>query len=124
MFELTINNEVYEFHFGMLFLRELDKTVSVPVDGMPGTRANVGMRYTIAKVIDGDLTALSEILLLANKGKKPRLTQAELDQYIESEDTDIDKLFEDVINFFERANVSKRVTRELKGMTLADPIQE
>ena len=37
MMELTINGAVYQFKFGMGFLREANKTVKIPVQGMPGT---------------------------------------------------------------------------------------
>ncbi|MFQ7287638.1 MAG: tail assembly chaperone [Lacrimispora saccharolytica] len=38
MMELTINGQVYQFNFGMGFLREANKTVSMPVDGMNGMK--------------------------------------------------------------------------------------
>ena len=34
MMELTINGTVYEFNFGMGFLREINKRVQTPVDGL------------------------------------------------------------------------------------------
>lgn len=37
MMELTINGTVYQFKFGMGFLREANKLTVVPVQGMPGT---------------------------------------------------------------------------------------
>ena len=51
MFELTINEQVYQFHFGMGFLREINKTVSAPVDGLQGVKKNMGLRYTAAGII-------------------------------------------------------------------------
>lgn len=44
MFELTINDAVYQFNFGMGFLRELNKRVSTPVDGLPDVKKNIGLR--------------------------------------------------------------------------------
>ena len=35
MMELTINGTVYQFKFGMGFLREANKLTVVPVQGMP-----------------------------------------------------------------------------------------
>ena len=32
--ELTINGQVYQFNFGMGFMREMNKKVSMPVDGV------------------------------------------------------------------------------------------
>lgn len=107
MFELTINEQVYQFHFGMGFLREINKTVSAPVDGLQGVKKNMGLRYTAAGIIDGDPEALVELLDIANKGQSPRVTRALLDSYIEDENTDVDKLFDTVMGFLKTANATK-----------------
>ena len=113
MFELTINNEVYQLNFGMGFLREMNQKISVPVDGMPGVKKNVGLRYGIANVIDGDIETLEEVIDLANKGQKPRLTKKILDEHIENEDTDIDELFDTVVGFLKTANVTRKETKSI-----------
>ena len=38
MMELTIKGQVYQFNFGMGFLREINKQTNVPVDGAPGVK--------------------------------------------------------------------------------------
>lgn len=113
MFELTINNAVYQFNFGMGFLREVNKTVSVAVDGAPGVRKSVGLRYMLAGIIDGGVEALTDALDIANKGQNPRLTKAVLDAHIDDENTDIDQLFEDVMVFLESANATKKEMKTL-----------
>lgn len=113
MFELTINEEVYQLNFGMGFLREINQKISVPVDGMPGVKKNVGLRYGIASVIDGDIEALEEVIDLANKGQKPRLTKKILDEYIEDESTNVDELFDTVVGFLKTANVTRKETKSI-----------
>lgn len=113
MFELTINDAVYQFNFGMGFLRELNKRVSTPVDGLPDVKKNIGLQYVIAGVIDGDLEDLVDVLDCANKGQSPRVTRTLLDSYIDNEETDIDALFESVIDFLKRTNATKKVTMNL-----------
>lgn len=113
MFELEINNEVYQLNFGMGFLREVDKKISVPVDGIPGVKKNIGLNYKIASLIDGDIEVLEEVLDIANKGQDPRFTKQILDGYIEDENTDIDELFEKVLGFLESANVTKKTVKEI-----------
>ncbi len=113
MFELTINNEVYQFHFGMGFLREVNKKLSKPIDGVKDGKQNIGLQYTVAGIIDGDLETLVDVLDTANKDQKPRITRAALDAYIEDENTDIDALFEDVLGFLKSANATKKVTEAL-----------
>ena len=97
----------------MGFLREMNQKISVPVDGMPGVKKNVGLRYWIASVIDGDIEALEEVIDLANKGQKPRLTKKILDEYIEDESTDVDELFDTVVGFLKTANATRKETKSI-----------
>ena len=60
-------------------------------------------------LVDGDLETLETVLLLANKTETPRLNNAILDEHIEDENTDIDALFDEVMGFLEKANVSKKM---------------
>jgi signal recognition particle GTPase len=113
MFELTINNTVYEFNFGMGFIRDLDPTVTKPIDGVKGKVQNLGVQYAVAGIIDSDVEALSDVLLRANKGFNPRLTQKDVDAFIENEETDLDEVFETVLGFLQSANVTKKITQNL-----------
>lgn len=115
MLELTINDQVYEFNFGLGFVKEIDKTVTAPVPGNPGVTQNVGLNYLIAKIMGGDVVALADALLLANRGFKPRVTQALIEAYIDDEDTDIDELFDMVLDFFARSNAIKKTYEALKA---------
>ena len=114
MFELTIENEVYQFNAGMGFVKEINKTVQIPVDGAPSVKQNAGVRYKIGQLLDGDVEALVDVLDVANKGQSLRATRTLLEKYIEDESTDIDKLFEDVLNFLSNANCTKKAVRELR----------
>ena len=113
MLELTINGQVYEFQFGMGFMREINKKIGTPVDGLPDVKKNIGLQYMVAGVIDGDIEALVDVLDVANKGKTPRVTRMLLDEYIDNEETDIDALFESVLDFLKRANATKKTVANL-----------
>ena len=113
MFELVINNVVYSFNFGMGFMREVNKRIARPMDGMPDVKKNIGLQYTVAGIIDGDIEVLVDALDVANKGFTPRVTKDVLDSYIDSEETDIDKLFGDVLDFLKHANATKKTTMML-----------
>ena len=116
MFELTINDVVYQFHFGMGFMREINKKIGTPVDGLPDVKKNIGLQYYIAGIIDNDLEALVTVLEVANKNQKPRITPAVLDSYIDDPDTDIDKLFESVLDFLKNANATKKTVANLLNL--------
>ena len=114
MMELTINGQVYQFNFGMGFLREANKTVSEKINNATDKKKDVGATYMIAGIMDGDPEDLVNALDLANRGQNPRVTRALLDSYIENPDTDIDQLFEDTLDFLERANATKKIVERLK----------
>ena len=81
--ELTINGQVYQFNFGMGFMREMNKKVSMPVDGVKDVRKNIGLKYAVAEIMDGDIEVLVDLLDAANNGQNPRVTRDQLDGYIE-----------------------------------------
>lgn len=110
MMELTINGHVYEFNFGMRFLREVNKKATAQVDGVKGAERNLGLRMAVAGIVDGDVESLVDVLDLANKGRDPRATKTVLDSYIDDPDTDIDKLFEDVMDFLKKTNATRKTT--------------
>lgn len=112
MMELTINGQVYQFKFGMGFLREANKTISEK--NAAGVKKDVGATYMIAGIMDGDPEDLVNALDLANKGQDPRVTRALLDSYIEDSDTDIDHLLEVTLDFLEKANATKKIVERLK----------
>ena len=114
MMELTISGQVYQFNFGMGFLRDANKTVSEKINNATDKKKDVGATYMIAGIMDGDPEDLVNALDLANKGQNPRVTRALLDSYIENPDTDIDQLFEDTLDFLERANATKKIVERLK----------
>ena len=111
--ELTINNEVYGFKFGFGWMREVNSLFKRPMEGFKGKEERVGMQYVIAYIVDGDPEYLITALDLANKGQTPRITRQTLEEYIESDECDIDALFEQVIDFLQSANVSKKVTKAI-----------
>lgn len=111
MFELTIDNTVYKFKFGIGFVREIDQREQVTQNGVT---ENAGLSVAIAHIIDGNVLALVDVLDLANKyAGEPRLTRKQIETYIEDENTDIDSLFESVMNFFGKSNATKKPTKAI-----------
>ena len=108
--ELTINGNVYQFSFNIGFLRLINKTIAVDVDGMDGVKRNVGLRYSVGLLLDGDLETLVDVLELANKGQNPRLTKKAIEDYIDNTDTDVDEVFDGVIDGLKQANATKKAT--------------
>lgn len=107
MFELTINESIYQFKFGMGFMREINKRVTKPIDGT-NKQQEMGLQYAVAGLIDEDPAELVEILLIANKTEKNRVTRSMLDAYIEEEDTDVSHICAEVLDFLSKANATKK----------------
>lgn len=128
-YELTINENIYQFNFGMSFLREINKKVNQPVDGLKDVKKDIGLGYYVLLLIDKDVEALVDVLLAANKGFDRRVTQALLDTYIDDPETDIDKIFDEVLDFLRQSNATKKKTVELieeaeKAMTAQTQAQK
>ena len=105
--ELTINGQVYQFNFGMGFLRDVNKKIQVPVDNLKD-------------VMDGEVEPLVDLLDAANQGQTPRVTKELLDDYIDDPETDIDKLFEDTLGFLRTANATKKTVAEIEKAVAAE----
>ena len=116
MLELEIGGKVYGFKFGIGFVREINAKMTKPMDGVPGQKQEIGLNYYIGAMFDEDPQALVEVLATANKTEKERVTRKELDEFIDDENTDIEKVFEDVRFFLKTANATKKATAELAEM--------
>lgn len=112
MMELTINGKVYQFKFGLGFLRDANK---MKTQKMPnGLEQETGGRLLIAGIMDGDILALEDALNLANKTEKPRITEKELEDYLEDSETDIDALFEETMYFLKNSNATKKTVASIE----------
>jgi len=115
-FEIEMNGTMYAFNFGMGFLKAINSRATEKVPNS-NYSVNVGAKYLMAQVMSDDVEALCDVLMTANKGENPRLTQKELESYIEDETTDIEALFKQVVDFFGKANATKMIYKELQSLT-------
>ena len=116
MFELTIDEKVYNFKFGLGFVREINKTIKQPIEGTKDQMQEVGLRFAVASLFDQDPVELVNVLDLANKTESPRITRKDLDAYIEDENTDIDGLFKEVLDFLRKNNATKKTVALVEEM--------
>ena len=66
MYEITINEKVYGFKFGIGFVRDINKKVVKEVEGT-NAKQELGLQYAVAGLIDEDAVALVDVLDLAKK---------------------------------------------------------
>lgn len=113
MFELVIKDVAYPLNFGMGFVRKINKSTKIPIDGLPGVSKDIGLNYAIMNVMNNDIVMLAKVIDLANDGQSPRLTPKAIDEFLEDENTDIDDVFEKVIGFFKSANCTRKATMQV-----------
>ena len=118
-FEIEMNGTMYAFNFGIGFLKAINSRATEKVPNS-NYSVNVGAKYLMAQVMSDDVEALCDVLMTANKGENPRLTQKELESYIEDEATDIEALFAQVVDFFGKANATKMVYKEIQSIAEAE----
>lgn len=114
MFEIEINGITYGFKFGLGFAREINKTKQMT--GENGEKVDAGLNYAVASIIDENLVELVDILLLANKTEKVRVSKADLEAYLEDNDTDVDELFKNLLDFFENNNSTKKAVERIRKL--------
>lgn len=96
--EIEVNGETYQLVAGFGFLHEVNKRVTVDVPNTKNKK-EVGLKFMVASIMDGDIDALVDCIFCMNIGQTPRLKKTDIERYLEDVE-DIDKVFEDVINFY------------------------
>lgn len=116
--EIEVNGEIYKLVAGFGFLHEVNKKVTVDVPNI-GNKKEVGLKFMVASIIDGDIDALVDCIFYMNSGQTPRLKKQQIESYLEDVE-DIDKVFEDVINFLSHANVCRKEVMQLMSVQEAE----
>ena len=114
MFEIEINGIVYNFKFGLGFARAINKTKQMTAEN--GEKVDAGLNYAVANIIDENLMELVDILLIANKTEKVKVTREVLETYLEDNETDVDELFKNLLGFFESNNSTKKAVETIRKM--------
>lgn len=109
--EIEVNGEIYQLVAGFGFLHEVNKKLAVDVKDT-GTKKEIGLKYMVASIIEGDIDALVDCIFYMNSGQSPRLKKTQIESYLEDVE-DIDKVFEDVIDFLSHANVCRKEVMQL-----------
>ena len=113
MYTKEIGGKLYEFNFGLGFVREIDKAELI--DGDDKRKHKMGLTYAIAGLMDCDFEKLIVCLLIGSKfAPGDNLSRKEIEEWLESEDFDLEKECEDLLDFFEKCNFTKKKTAELK----------
>lgn len=110
--ELVINDKTYAFNFGIGFLKEIDATSTAVIDQL-GNSAKNGFHQAVLGLIDGNPEDLVRVLMAANKGRVPRIQEAELIGYLDEIDTEA--LCGEVMDFLSEPGPCKKMFEASKA---------
>lgn len=113
--EITINDKKIPLHFGVRFIRELDKVLAFDVD-VRGRKMKFGLGLVraIMSLQTNDVAILSTVIYAAAYSNSPRPSQDAIDDYVDSlTPAKLDKLFTSVV---EEMNKSTQVQYTAKNM--------
>ena len=109
----------------MRFLKDINKKIETPIDFGSSIKQQIGLQYYVSLLLDEDVEALSMVLLTANAGQKLNITPTIIENYFDDPETDLDDLFERVMEGLETANATKKTVAKVKeNLEKAKAIQE
>ena len=113
MYTKEINGKLCEFNFGIGFVREIDKQKLV--DGDDKQKHKMGLTYAIAGLMDCDFEKLIDCLVIGSKyAPGEDLSRKEIEEWMDSEDFDLERECGDLLDFFAKCNFTKKKARELE----------
>lgn len=108
--ELTINDKIYSFRFGVKFVRELDKNHAIEREGI---RFGMGLAAKILPELKtANIATLADILYLANRTESPKLNQGEIDDFIDNCE-DLESVFDMVLKEITESNTGKLINSKM-----------
>lgn len=109
--ELTINDKQYTATFGVRFVRELDKSAGLSVNG---ASFGMGLSKALFGLKSYDPATLSDVLYFGMLSSGSHPSQKQVDDYLDS-DADIEKLFDEVIKELNESNSVRVAVKNLKA---------
>lgn len=112
--QIKIKNKNYNLNFGVRFVRELDKVAGMKIE-QNGIEQSFGMGVTMSlpSLNQYDPATLSDVLYCAAWDNAKRPSQNAIDDFIDDPETDLSKLFDDVMKEMNEANAIKVVVSKL-----------
>ncbi len=114
MKQIEINGKKHDLHFGIDFIREMDKRYEVNGNGVS---FGMGINSAVVYLKDNNPVILEDIILAATHTAKTIPSVADIEKWLE-EHEDLDKVFDDFLSALKTAPLTKlKVAKVLKAMT-------
>lgn len=114
MKQIEINGKKHDLHFGIDFIREMDKRYEVNGNGVS---FGMGINSAVVYLKDNNPVILEDIILAATHTAKTIPSVADIEKWLEEQE-DLDKVFDDFLSALNTAPLTKsKVAKVLKAMT-------
>lgn len=114
MKQIEINGKKHDLHFGIDFIREMDKRYEVNGNGVS---FGMGINSAVVYLKDNNPVILEDIILAATHTAKTIPSVADIEKWLEEQE-DLDKVFDDFLSALKTAPLTKsKVAKVLKVMT-------
>ena len=119
MYTREINGKLCEFNFGLGFVREIDRRRLV--EGEDKQKHKMGLTYAIAGLMDCDYESLIDCLVVGSKyAPDETLSREAIEKWMDTEDFDLEKECNDLLDFFVKCSFTRKKTEELKEAVTRD----
>ncbi len=113
MKQIEINGKKHDLHFGIDFIREMDKRYEVNGNGVS---FGMGINSAVIYLKDNNPVILEDIILAATHTAKTIPSVADIEKWLEEQE-DLDKVFDDFLSALKTAPLTKsKVAKVLKAM--------
>lgn len=114
MKQIEINGKKHDLHFGIDFIREMDKRYEANGNGVS---FGMGINSAVVYLKDNNPVILEDIILAATHTAKTIPSVADIEKWLEEQE-DLDKVFDDFLSTLKTAPLTKsKVAKVLKAMT-------
>lgn len=103
--KIAIDGKEYGIHFGVGFVRELDKVHFV--EGKNGVRFGAGLETTLPLILTGDIVTLSDYLYYGTCAEESRPTRNQVDAYVDGVE-DADQLLAEVTEELKKPHATRK----------------
>lgn len=116
MKQIEINGKKYDLHFGLDFIREMDKRYEVKGNGLT---FGMGVQSAVLYLKDFNPVVLADIILSATHTLKTIPSVTDIEAWIEEQGDNLEKTFDDFLSALKTAPMTKlKVTKTLEEMGL------
>lgn len=110
MKEIEINGKKYDLHFGIDFIREMDKRYRLVNEN--GVSFGLGLTNAVVYIQDKNPVILADIILSATHTLKSIPSVADIEKWLEEQE-DLEKLFDDFLSALKNAPLTKSKVKEM-----------